>query len=544
MRILWVSSRIFISYFSLSLLRPLLSRETHLRFLLERHHKNAALFLKTALSLKGLMIKVGQFMSARIDLLPQAYTQTLAALQDEVPPAPFSDIRKRIIEELGESPETLFRSFNPVPLASASLGQVHEAILKTPIEGASTRVAVKVQYPNIEEIVETDLRAIRLVVWGLHRIFAHIQFDVLYNEFSRIVRRELNYVTEGKSAQKFHRQFAEDDRFVVPKVLWSYTTERVLTLERVDGIKINRMVEIKQAGIAPKAVAQLLVESYMKQILVFRFFHGDPHPGNLFIQPAKGGGGLKLVFVDFGMMQEIDEKTDRGMRKMILAIINRDVPAIAHALIDLGFIAKGGGAGYLGEIEQVVQFFMDRYRDISPHAFKRISVTDIAEDLSKIFTIYPSLQVPNLFILAGRAVGMLNGLCSQLDPDLNIIEMAQPYARKFASKQGMLDEIIGKGKEVFRTLFALPDAIESFLDLAHRGGVKTQMHSEVLEATLRKLYTLAHRTLLGVLLCGAILYLRLVAPPLDFNRLEVLFVGAVMGYATIALLISFIKGNK
>ncbi len=481
-------------------------------------------------------------MSARIDLLPKAYTKTLSSLQDEVPPAPFSEIRKKIIEELGTPPETLFLSFNEIPLASASLGQVHEAILREPPPGFTTPVVIKVQYPDIESIVTADLRAIRLIVWALQKIFTHIRFDILYSEFVKIVHRELNYIDEAKNAEKFHRQFLEDDRFIVPRVLWPYTTEKILTLTRVQGIKISRIDEMKKAGISPREVAQLLVESYMKQILVHRFFHGDPHPGNLFVHREEGKK-LKLVFVDFGLMQEIDEKTDRGMRRIIIAIIDRDIPSIARALIEIGFIAKGErrSRGEPGNaIEQVVRFFMERYRDISPRAFQQITIAEIAEDLGTIFTIYPSLQVPNLFILAGRAVGMLNGLCSQLDPDLNIIELAQPYAKKFAVKPGIGEEILSKGKEILRAFLSLPEALQSFLDLGHDGGVKTHMHSEEMEGVLNKIYKLAYRTLFGVMAALALLGMNL-TPHFYLMSPQGLLMGGVLGISAIALLASFIK---
>jgi predicted unusual protein kinase regulating ubiquinone biosynthesis (AarF/ABC1/UbiB family) len=539
LRILWVFFRIFVSYFFLSLASRFISRPTKTRWMEQLHHQNASLFFNTILSLKGLMIKVGQFMSARIDLLPGAYTKTLSRLQDEVPPAPFSEIRKKLIAELGDPPETLFLSFNEVPLASASLGQVHEAVLKTPEAGKPINVAIKIQYPDIESIVETDLRAIALVVQMLKKIFAHIQFDILFREFSRMVYRELNYMTEAKNAEKFYNQFQEDDRFVVPQVVWTYTTERVLTLTRVTGIKINRFDEIQRAGISLKEVARLLVESYMKQILVYRFFHGDPHPGNLFVQPAGNGpkGKLKLVFVDFGLMQEIDEKTDRGMHQIILAIINRDIPSIARALVELGFITKGGK---VRDIEPVVQFFMDRYRDISPRAFRQITIGDITEDLKTLFTVYPFLQVPNLFILAGRAVGMLNGLCSQLDQDVNIIELAQPYARKYAARPGFITEIFSKGKDILRSFLSLPEALQSFLDLGQSSGVETHMHSETLERALTRIYKLAYRTIFGALAVSALIYIRL-TPEFHFMTPAGQVTGAILIFSMIALIGSLFK---
>ncbi|MEK7285769.1 MAG: AarF/UbiB family protein [Nitrospirota bacterium] len=540
-RILWISFRILIGYFLLYLVAPVLSSRRKVQWMERLHLENAERFLNTTLSLKGLMIKVGQFMSARVDLLPKAYTKTLSSLQDHVPPAPFSEIRERIIDELGDTPEALFRSFNAIPLASASFGQVHQAVLNSPLEDGTLDVAVKIQYPHIEAIVRTDLRAIRIIVYLLQKIFAHIRFDILMREFDRMVQMELNYIAEAKNAEKFHKQFLGDDRILVPRVVWEYTTERVLTLTKVGGIKINCFDEIRTAGIETQAVARLLVESYMKQILLFQFFHGDPHPGNLFVQPIENQAGqFRLVYVDFGLMQEIDDQTDKGLRRMIMAIINRDIPAIARGLVEVGFLAKEGGQGE-SEIERVVLFFMDRYRSISPRAFKTITIKDISDDFKTIFTIYSALQVPNIFILAGRAVGMLNGICSQLDPDANIIDLAQPYAKKFAYKKQGIKELFVKGKAVFSALLALPAALQSVLELGHSGGVKTEMHSKGVETTLLKIYNLAYRSLLGLVAGAAIFYLDQNESFVRLTPIGILL-GGVAAISSILFLVSFIDG--
>ena len=533
-QILWIAFRICLSYFLYMIGSTLLSRERSARWKASLHQKNAVRLQQTALSLKGLLIKVCQFMSARVDLLPEAYTQTLSLLQDQVPPAPYPEIRARFIDELGEPPEAIFLRFNEIPLASASLGQVHEAILKEPFKSEEgNRVAVKIQYPEIESIVETDLKAIRWISWALQKIFTNIRFDVLYSEFSKIVHQELNYIVEARQAEQFQKNFADDPRIVVPKVVWSYTTQRVLTLQFVEGIKISRLDEIRQAGIDTKQVATLLVESYMKQILQHRFFHGDPHPGNLFVQP-----GPRLVFVDFGLMQQIGAGMHRGMEKMIVSIIDRDIAGIAQALLDLGFIAR---SEKLQDIEKVVYFFMDRYRDISPRSFRKITLTQIAQDLETLFHVYPSLQVPNHFILVGRTAGMLNGLCSQLDPDLNIIELAKPYARQFIQSPDWSLLFFTKGKEFLSALLDLPVALRTFLDLSNSGQFRTRMNSEDLTGILTKIYKLGYRTVLaGFIVTMFFLYSNLVR---SFNSPEGILLSALIALPLLALIFSFVKGG-
>jgi predicted unusual protein kinase regulating ubiquinone biosynthesis (AarF/ABC1/UbiB family) len=533
-RICWLAFQIFLDYFLYTIFSPFLPRKRGQRWKETLHEKNALRLQQTALSLKGLLIKVGQFMSARVDLLPESYTQTLSLLQDQVPPAPFPGIKARFVEAFDAPPSSIFQTFNEIPIASASLGQVHEATLKPSQANpqlVGTRVAVKIQYPQIESIVETDLKAIRSIIWVLQKFFPRIRFDILYGEFSKIVHQELNYVDEAHHAEQFRKNFEGDDRIIVPKVVWAYTTKRVLTLEFVEGIKINRFDKIKEAGIEPTSVATLLVESYMKQILQHRFFHGDPHPGNLFIQP-----GPRLVFVDFGLMQPIPSSIHRGIEKMIIAIIDRDISGITHALLDLGFIAR---SEKIDDVENVVRFFMDRYRDIAPRSFKNITITQVAQDLETLFHVYPSLQIPNHFILFGRTAGMLNGLCSQLDPSLNIIELAKPHAKKFISPTDWSSEIFSRGREIISSLLELPVALRTLVDLSNRGYFRTEMRSEDLTQILAKIYRLAYRTILTAFIVAmALLYRNVVH---DDISLEGIFLATMILLSSLTLLLSFFR---
>ncbi|MFQ5543152.1 MAG: ABC1 kinase family protein [Nitrospiria bacterium] len=562
-RISWLAFRIFTSYFFYVLFSVFLPREKSLRWKNRLHKKNASRLQQTTLSLKGLLIKVGQFMSARVDILPEAYIETLSLLQDQVPPTPYAKIRKRLINELGGTPETIFLTFNKTPIASASLGQVHEATLYKSIsedevmsenakaesesqkdnkikedpetrKGDNKRVAVKIQYPEIEQIVKTDLKAIRLIVWVLQKFFKNIQFDVLFAEFSRIVHQELNYITEARQAERFKKNFKDDDRIIVPGIIWRYTTKHVLTMQFVEGIKISRIDQIKKEEIDSKEVATLLVESYMKQILKHRFFHGDPHPGNIFVQP-----GPRLVFVDFGLMQPIDRMMHRGLKKMMMAIIDREIPAIARGLLELGFISR---TEKMDGIEKVVHFFMERYRDLSPRSYREITITDIAEDLDTLFSVYPYLQVPNHFILVGRTAGMLNGLCYQLDPDLNIIELAKPHAKRFVKEEDWTQEIFSRGKEVLTALIDLPVAIREFIEYANSGHFKTRMVADDLSGILTKIYNLAYRTLLIALIMTTLFFYK--NQQLDFKSPEGIWIGVFLLIPSIALIHSFISPRE
>jgi predicted unusual protein kinase regulating ubiquinone biosynthesis (AarF/ABC1/UbiB family) len=380
------------------------------------------------------------------------------------------------------------------------LGQVHEAYLTS----TGQKVAVKVQYPDIQQVVAADLKLVRWLIAILQYWFSHVRFEVLYHEFSRIIHNELNYIQEGHNAERFYNNFSGDERVVVPRVLWEYSTSHVLTLEFVEGIKINQFEEIRSKGIDLKALASLLAESYMHQILDHRFFHGDPHPGNLFVQ-AGPNGIPRLVFVDFGQMQAIPPALHVGIKRSIQAIILRDTSSIVLGLVELGFIERGH---LHEELEQAVDFFMSRYRDMKPKEFKNLTIRDIAEDIRQFFKVSPLLQIPNHFILFARTAMMLNGICSKLDPDLNIIELARPHAQRFiVREEGLFSELLSSGKELGQLLITLPKKLDEFLTMAKTQGVKTHMSSQDMTGILTRIYKLGHKLILGVLTLGlALLY--------------------------------------
>lgn len=493
LQILLLSGSIGVSYgvhyfFSLFYAEPLLRRRRG-----RLHTRKAAQLSKAAIHLKGVLIKLGQFLSARIDLLPEEWTRELARLQDAVPPADPQAIRNRLRSDLGADPESIFLRFSSEPVAAASLGQVHEAQLRD-----GRRVAVKVQYPDIENVVEADLRAIRWVLVFLRLVFRRISFDFLYREFSRLLRDELDYVQEARNAERFAGLFADDSRIFSPTVIREYSTRHVLTLEYLDGIKIADYDSLERAGVDLREVARLLMASYMKQLFQIQFLHGDPHPGNLFVRPrSEAEGGPALIFVDFGLVQSISPEMREGIKTTVGGVIERSVPDIVRGLRSLGFIGRGPD---VASIEQVAEFFIDKYRDIKPTAIRNIGLEEITEDLARIFSISSNLQVPNNFILIWRVVGMLSGLCSRLDPNLNIIEIAKPYALPFIrDDKPWADRLFETGTELAQALVALPRLLTEFLTEANRGNFQTKMSSEDVTGAILRVHRLLTKATLGIL---------------------------------------------
>lgn len=532
MRIFWVAFRVLIGY-QIHYFACLFYSDRILRERRSRLHRRMAIRLReSAISLRGIFIKVGQAMSTRIDLLPDEFTEELSVLQDQVPPAPFEAIQQVMIRDLGSDLDQIFSHLSPIPIAAASLGQVHEAYLKKD----GQKVAVKVQYPDIHRVVDNDLIMVGWLITLLQRWFSHVRFDVLYKEFSQIIQDELNYIQEGRNAERFYNNFSKDERIVVPKVLWEYSTIHVLVLEFVEGIKINQFEEMRSKGIDLKAVASLLAESYMLQILEHRFFHGDPHPGNVFVQ-GDADGKPRLVFVDFGQMQTITREMHGAIKKTIKAIILRDTPSIVDGLVNLGFIER---VHIHEDMEQAVHFFMMRYRDMKPKEFRNLTITDIAQDIRQFFKVSPSLQIPNHFILFARTAMMLNGICSKLDPDLNIIELAKPHAERFIMKEeGWISQLWDTGKELGQLLLVLPRKLDEFLTTAKTQGVKTQMTSQDMTGILARIHRLGHRAILAALILGsAFLYSHFKQQHMN---MEVTIAAGATGLFTFLFLWSFLK---
>jgi len=417
-----------------------------------------------AIDMKGVMIKVGQFLSSRIDFLPDEYISELSQLQDQVPPHDYGEITRQIIDAFGTTPEDIFSDFDEKPIAAASLGQVHRAVLKN-----GQKAAVKIQYPGIEKIIETDIKMFGILIKLLGGRYGRINLKILHEEFSRIVRSELDYIQEGKNAERFARNFAQDERVIIPSVQWDYTREKVLTLEFVDGVKITECDEVKASGIDCKKVINLLAETYAKMIFIDGFFHGDPHPGNIFVRE-----GPKLVFVDFGMVQAIPSVIKRGLRMFAGYLVERDTSGTIESLERMGFIIEGADYEALTE---VAQSLINKYRDITPAELKALTVDDISREIENIIGIIEYIQIPNNFILLGRTIGILNGISFKLNPEINIIEIGKPYIKEFlrGSREEQVRELVKGLEGKASALWDLPSQLNDFLTKAGRGELSFKL---------------------------------------------------------------------
>ena len=300
-------------------------------------------FRTAALQLGVLMIKLGQFLSSRADLLPERALAVLASLQDEVPPEPFAHVASVIESEFGVPFTEIFSALEPHAAAAASLGQVHKGILA----GSGEVVAVKVQRPHIEQLVRTDLSTMRFVIWLVTRFVDpgdFIDLMGIYREFRRTVLEEIDYVAEAANLHRFEAMFADDATIRIPRVFDQYVTRHALVLEWIDGIKINDYPALEAAGIDRGAVANRMVNAYFHQFFVEGFFHADPHPGNIFVQPGPTPQEPIIAFVDFGMVGTLTSSMKQALKDLFLAFLLRDTRALVAALTGLGFIGEGANA--------------------------------------------------------------------------------------------------------------------------------------------------------------------------------------------------------
>jgi len=417
-----------------------------------RMRRFAQRFHVLAVDLGGLMIKVGQFMSSRLDVLPPEITSELEGLQDEVPPVPFAAIRALAEFELGMPLEQAFTSVDETPVAAASLGQAHRAWL-APLDAADTglsAVVIKVQRPGIDAIVAVDLAALRKVGgWLSHvrLVSDRVDAPALVEEFALTSLEEIDYLHEAASSVRFAEEFDGDDRVSVPGIVWERTTTRVLTLEDVTAIKITDTDALAAAGIDPAQVAPVFAAVMFDQLFTNGFFHADPHPGNIFVTPVgddPSGRGWKLTFIDFGMMGEVPASTRSGLRKMLIAAASRDGRGLVEASRDVGVLLPSADTT---ELERAMTQLFARFggmgfaelREVDPREFR-----DFAEQFGDVVRSLP-FQLPENFLLIVRAMSLTSGVCSALDPAFNLWDSVEPYASQLLrDERGNVAQDVGK----------------------------------------------------------------------------------------------------
>lgn len=445
----------------------------------QRLQRTAARFRVLAIALGGLMIKLGQFLSSRLDVLPRSITNELSGLQDEVPAEKLDALLSVATAELGGPLSEHFAWFDEEPLAAASLGQAHRARLRDADadELGFRDVVVKIQRPHIQQVIEVDLAALRRVGRWLTRyrpIASRANVPGLIEEFAHTSLNEVEYLAEAANAERFAENFAADPRVKVPRIVWELTSRRVLTLEDVSAIKIADHAAITAAGIDRGQVATVLVESYLQQIFRDSFVHLDPHPGNLFVtpitDPAPGEPAWKLTFIDFGMMGEVPENLREGLTEALISVGLRDGARAVRSMEILNVILPGAD---MHLIERASTEVFARFGGMSMDELVNVPPEEMIEFAGQFRELVFELpfQVPEDMLMLGRSVGILSGVATGLEPSFNVWAVLTPYAATLVSGEGGLsvDRIVKEAADLGRALLALPGRVDRVLTSAERG---------------------------------------------------------------------------
>ena len=464
-----------------------------------------------AVNLGGLMIKVGQFLSSRLDVLPPEITKELEGLQDEVPPVSFSAIRRLAEAELGARLDQLFASVEETPIAAASLGQAHRARL-LPGDAVDTgldHVVLKVQRPGIDAIVDVDLAALRKVGgWLSHVRLVSDRADMpaLVEEFAQTSLEEIDYLNEAANSVRFAADFADDDRVSVPDVVWERSTRRVLTLEDVTAIKITDSEALLAAGIDPAQVAPVFASVMFDQMFTNGFFHADPHPGNIFVTPGTGSPTerpWKLTFIDFGMMGEVPASTRSGLRKLLIAAASRDGKGMMTAISDVGVLVPSADTV---ELERALTHLFSRFggmgfaelREVDPREF-----LDFAVEFGDVVRSLP-FQLPENFLLIIRAMSLTSGVCSTLDARFNLWDSVEPYAAQLLRDErgNIVQDVAQQAFDAAGMALGLPKRLEGLLTRLEDGSLSVA--NPRLERQVARLDRMAQRSA-SALIFGALL---------------------------------------
>jgi len=440
-------------------------------------------------------VKLGQLLSMRADLIPLEYVQELSKLQDNVPPFPYDEVREIIKSETGRFPESIFHTFHHQPIAAASLGQVHRAILKDTEE----EVAVKVQRPNIQQTIEVDLEIMLHLASLMEKHLTEVEVfhpTKIVNEFARSLEDELDYTVEASHLERFARQFLDDETMYVPKAYRQLSTPRVLVMEFIDGLKASDVAHLKRRGYDPQVVASRGADSMLKQIAVFGFFHADPHPGNIFILPNN-----VICFIDFGLMGRINQQEREDFTDFVDVLFQKDENKVVDALLKL---TDAADAPNRSELQRDLMEFIDRY------AYLPLKELDIGKMLQTVVDLLRrqgmSLK-PNLFLMV-KALSIAEGLGRALDPEFEIVKHAEPFFRRIKASrytpQRITRDLIDSGTEALRLFREIPGELREVLKNAREGNLKLALEYRGVDHALSRLDVITARIAQAIVLASLV----------------------------------------
>ncbi len=438
-------------------------------------------------------IKLGQLLSTRPDLLPPDYIAQLSLLLDSAPPVPAKDVRQVLEAELGQVVENIYAEFDWQPIASASIGQVHRATLH---DGA--RVVVKVQRPGVEGVVEADLdlllRQLRFVE-GRSAALREYGFSELLAEFASALREEMDYTSEGRNADRLRENLKDDPRALVPRVFWAHTTRRVITMEDIAGCKLSEPERLRAGGYDLAAIAQWVVELYLRQVFQDGFFHGDPHPANILVS------GERIGFVDFGMVGHLSERAKASLRDLLMAVVTQDVDEMVRTLVHMGAtIGRHDSQALARDLERLLW----RYWGLA------LEEVPLGEFLGEVFAaaFRHRLRLPAELAVLARTVLLLEGVAQRLDPGFELVATAQPFVAQLVRERYAPAHLSRQGLRALRQLERLaqevPPRLGSISAQLDEGRLTLGLDVRRLDQVLRKLDVLVNRLAFSIVVAAMI----------------------------------------
>ncbi len=390
--------------------------------------RNARRLLRAILRLRGVYIKLGQVLSIMGGFLPRVYTKELESLQDQVPPRPFDELAPTFVEDFGRSAEELYQRIEQQPIAAASLGQVHEAWLAD-----GRKVAVKVLYPGIRDIIKVDMRVLRIAV-RVYEWFVPVRnIEKVHEALDDLLRRETDYRHEAKMMEDMAHNFAHAKDILFPEVVRELTTQNVLTMTFMEGLKINRIEEMPEMGIDPHAVAIRLVESFYEQVFVHRLFHADPHPGNFLVQAGRKPSRPKIVVLDFGAVSEVHQEMVDGMIEVLQGVFDENPELLLRGFYRMGFVSEEGNKELLEKTVMTYFKKLMRIQDRTPGALMRASQKELEEladpevAREELRELMRAVTYPDGWFYVERASVLMFWLVAQIDPDVDAMRVGFPY---------------------------------------------------------------------------------------------------------------------
>jgi len=484
-------------------------------------------------------IKLGQVLSTRSDFIPPQYLFELAKLQDDVPPFSYEDVEEIFLAEMGRKPEELFADFKREPIAAASIGQVHEGVLR-----AGEQIVVKVQRPKIEKIIAVDLEILAHIAILMEKFFEELQGHrptAVVEEFARTISKEIDYSVEIGNMERFGKQFERNSTIYVPKVYRDLSCERILTMENIQGVKASDVDQLRKQGANLPLVAERGTNLIMEQIFVHGFFHADPHPGNIFILPDN-----RICFLDFGMMGRLSRQNREDFTDLVLYIVGRNERRVTESVLKLTDHYKDIDRDALS---RDLSEMLDRYLYLP---LKELEAGKILQDLLELVSHHRIFFKPNFYLMM-KAITTVEEVGRILDPDLELIKLAQPFMKKVKSDRLRLNRIAEEAglatSEYIDLLRDLPEELRSILSQLRQGKMKLEFEHRGLSELRAVLDQMSNRIsfaiVLAALIIGSSLIILSAIPP-KWNDIPIIglvgfLLAGVMGFW---LLLSILRHGK